>query len=86
MSAYQKGLTGKAAAWAVRKQRQHHQVSNQAIMSIDAVLNLYLAYNSFIFFTRKFGCLKALWEKLLLSYFDQLNPNLSVTPCHNPLP
>ncbi|KAF8229809.1 hypothetical protein L208DRAFT_1479048 [Tricholoma matsutake] len=39
MSAYQKGLTGNAAAWAVRKQRQHHQVSNRAIMSIDTVLN-----------------------------------------------
>ncbi|KIL70111.1 hypothetical protein M378DRAFT_96383, partial [Amanita muscaria Koide BX008] len=39
MSAYRKGLTGKAAAWAVRKQRQHRQVSNSAMMSIEAVLN-----------------------------------------------
>ncbi|KAF8231020.1 hypothetical protein L208DRAFT_1279210 [Tricholoma matsutake] len=39
MNAYQKGLTGNAAAWAVRKQKQHHQVSNMAMMSIDAVLN-----------------------------------------------
>ena len=39
MSAYRKGLTGEAAAWAVRKQRRHRQVSNQAMMSIDAVLN-----------------------------------------------
>ena len=39
MSAYRKGLTGNAAAWAVRKQKQHRQVSNTAMMSIDAVLN-----------------------------------------------
>jgi hypothetical protein len=39
MSAYQKGLTGNAAAWAVRKQKQHRQVSNMVMMSIDAVLN-----------------------------------------------
>lgn len=39
MSAYRKGLTGEAAAWAVRKQWQHRQVSNCAMMSIDAVLN-----------------------------------------------
>jgi hypothetical protein len=39
MSAYQLGLTGKAAAWAVRKQKQHRQVSQAAMMSIDAVLN-----------------------------------------------
>jgi hypothetical protein len=32
MSAYCKGLTGEAAAWAVRKQRQHHQVSNRGMM------------------------------------------------------
>ena len=39
MSAYRKGLTGSAAAWAVKKQRQHRQVSQRAMMSIDAVLN-----------------------------------------------
>jgi hypothetical protein len=39
MSAYRKGLTGDAAAWAVRKQRQHRQVSNQAMMSLDAIVN-----------------------------------------------
>ena len=38
MSAYRLGLTGYAAAWAVRKQRQHRQVSQRAMMSIDAVL------------------------------------------------
>ena len=40
MSAYRLGLTGKAAKWAVQKQRQHRQVSHRAMMSIDAVLNL----------------------------------------------
>lgn len=39
MSAYRLGLTGDAAAWAVRKQRQHRQVSQRAMMSIEAVLN-----------------------------------------------
>jgi hypothetical protein len=39
MSAYRKGLTGNAAAWAVRKQKQHRQVSSRAMMMIDAVLN-----------------------------------------------
>ena len=38
MSAYHLGLTGYAAAWAVRKQRQQRQVSQRAMMSIDAVL------------------------------------------------
>jgi hypothetical protein len=39
MSAYRKGLTGSAAAWAVKKQKQHRQVLQQAMMSIEAVLN-----------------------------------------------
>jgi hypothetical protein len=39
MSAYQKGLTGEAAAWAVRKQKQHHSVSQTVMDSIMAVLN-----------------------------------------------
>ena len=39
ISAYQKGLTGQAAAWAVKKQRQHQQVLQGAMMSIEAMLN-----------------------------------------------
>jgi hypothetical protein len=39
MSAYRRGLTGRAAAWAVRKQKQHRQVSQRAMLAIDAVLN-----------------------------------------------
>ncbi|TFK80727.1 hypothetical protein K466DRAFT_636180 [Polyporus arcularius HHB13444] len=39
MSAYRLGLTGKAAAWAVRKQKQHRQVSRAAMMALEAVLN-----------------------------------------------
>jgi len=38
MSAYRLGLTGKAAEWAVQKQKQHRQVSQRAMMSIEAVL------------------------------------------------
>jgi hypothetical protein len=37
--AYRMGLTGKAAAWAVRKFKGHRTISNRALMSIDAVLN-----------------------------------------------
>jgi hypothetical protein len=33
MSAYRKGLTGKAAEWAVRPQKQHH-----AILSVLAAI------------------------------------------------
>jgi hypothetical protein len=39
MSAYRLGLTGKAAEWAVKRQKQHQQVSQHAMMSIEAVLN-----------------------------------------------
>jgi len=39
MDAYQKGLTGKAAAWAVKKQKGHCVVSQQAYMQLEAVLN-----------------------------------------------
>ncbi|KZV74693.1 hypothetical protein PENSPDRAFT_572631 [Peniophora sp. CONT] len=39
MSAYRRGLTGAAATWAVKKQRNHRQVSEGAMMSIEAVLN-----------------------------------------------
>ena len=39
MSAYRLGLTGQAAEWAVRKQKQHRQVSQHAMMSIEAVLH-----------------------------------------------
>ena len=39
MSAYRKGLNGEAAAWAVRKQKQHRAVSQTAMHLILAVLN-----------------------------------------------
>uniref|UniRef100_A0A0W0GC52 DDE-1 domain-containing protein n=1 Tax=Moniliophthora roreri TaxID=221103 RepID=A0A0W0GC52_MONRR len=39
MDAYQKGLTGKAAAWAVKKQCGHCTVSVSAYMALEAVLN-----------------------------------------------
>uniref|UniRef100_A0A0W0FNV9 Tc1-like transposase DDE domain-containing protein n=1 Tax=Moniliophthora roreri TaxID=221103 RepID=A0A0W0FNV9_MONRR len=39
MDAYWKGLTGKAAAWAVKKQRGHCTVSASAYMALEAVLN-----------------------------------------------
>ena len=39
MDAYRKGLTGKAAAWAVKKQKGHRAVSQHAYMQLEAVLN-----------------------------------------------
>jgi len=39
MDAYQRGLTGKAAEWAVHKQKSHRRVGQQAMHPIDAVLN-----------------------------------------------
>jgi hypothetical protein len=37
MSAYRKGLTGKAAEWAVRPQKQHRAISSGALAAIEAV-------------------------------------------------
>ncbi|THU87050.1 hypothetical protein K435DRAFT_682354, partial [Dendrothele bispora CBS 962.96] len=39
MDAYRKGLTGKAAEWAVKRHKQHRTISQRAMMSVDAVLN-----------------------------------------------
>jgi hypothetical protein len=39
MDAYRIPLSGKAAAWAVRKQKGHRTVSRTAMMHLDAVLN-----------------------------------------------
>jgi len=39
MDAYQQGLTGKAAEWAIRKQKSHRRVGQRAMMAIKAVLN-----------------------------------------------
>ncbi|KXN89679.1 hypothetical protein AN958_05341 [Leucoagaricus sp. SymC.cos] len=38
ISAYRVGLTGKAAAWAVRKQKGHRSVSQSAMMHLEAIL------------------------------------------------
>ena len=39
MSAYQRGLTGKAAAWAIKKQQSHCSVPEHACIAIEALLN-----------------------------------------------
>ncbi|KXN83325.1 hypothetical protein AN958_01561, partial [Leucoagaricus sp. SymC.cos] len=39
MSAYHIGLTGKAAVWAVHKQKGHHAVSQSAMMLLDAIVD-----------------------------------------------
>jgi hypothetical protein len=35
MLAYQEGLTGKAAEWAVRQQKSHQRAGEQAMQSIE---------------------------------------------------
>jgi ribosomal protein S4E len=39
MDAYRVPLSGKAAAWAVRKQKGHHTISQSAMMHLDAITN-----------------------------------------------
>ncbi|ETW82033.1 hypothetical protein HETIRDRAFT_317863, partial [Heterobasidion irregulare TC 32-1] len=39
MDAYRMGLTGKAAEWAVRKQKSHRRAGPRTIMSVDAMLH-----------------------------------------------
>jgi len=39
MDAYRHGLTGKAAEWAVWRQKSHRRIGPQAMMSIEAVVN-----------------------------------------------
>ena len=39
MEAYQQGLTGKAAEWAVHQQKSHWWVGEQAMMAIEAVVD-----------------------------------------------
>jgi len=39
MDAYRQGLTGKVAEWAVKRQKSHRRVGQQAMISIEAVLN-----------------------------------------------
>jgi len=35
IEAYRKGLSGKAAAWAVQKQKQHRKVSERAMVEME---------------------------------------------------
>jgi len=39
MDAYQWGLTGKVAEWVVCKQKSHQRVGQNAMRSIEAILN-----------------------------------------------
>ena len=39
MDAYRVPLSGKAAMWAVQKQKGHRTISQSAMMHLDAVLN-----------------------------------------------
>ena len=39
MSAYHKGLTGAAAAWAVHKQKQHQAINQRVMMAINGLIS-----------------------------------------------
>jgi hypothetical protein len=39
MNAYRKGLTRAAAAWAVRKQKQHRAINQTVMIAIDVLMN-----------------------------------------------
>jgi hypothetical protein len=39
MDAYRSGLTGKAAEWAVKKQKGHRTASGAAMAAMEAILN-----------------------------------------------
>lgn len=39
VDAYQQGLTGKAAEWAVRKFKGHRTISNRALLLIESILS-----------------------------------------------
>lgn len=39
MSAYRMGLTGNAAAWAVKKQSGHRRVSESAMQALETVVS-----------------------------------------------
>jgi hypothetical protein len=39
MSAYRKGLTGKAAEWAVRPQKQHHAILSMVLAAIEELMH-----------------------------------------------
>jgi len=39
MAAYHEGLTGKAAEWAVQKQKSHRQAGEQVMKLIEAVVD-----------------------------------------------
>ena len=39
MDTYRQGLTGKGAEWAVHKQKSHQRVGQNAMRSIEAILN-----------------------------------------------
>ena len=56
------GLMGEAAAWAVWKQQQHHQVSKQAMMAIKALINTNYSPKLMTFLAKTFGDPKMSWE------------------------
>src|SRR5271155_1999976 len=63
VEAYRSGLTGKAAAWAVKKKQQHHAVSERAVVAMENV-NTHLAPLKCAFRTaQNLAVPKNAWEK-----------------------
>jgi hypothetical protein len=44
IDAYRKGLTGDAAAWAVKQQKGHQKVSQRVMMQIASIVNYVLCF------------------------------------------
>jgi hypothetical protein len=77
MDAYQHGLTGKAADWAVWKQKAHRQVRQAAMMSIEAVINQETPHKGHIkveILPQKIVPTKNSWEKSSKVGFGRFQP------------
>jgi len=77
MDAYRQGLTGKAADWAVRKQKSHRKIGQHAMMSIEAVLNTnwpHQGHKKNIFLDQKIILTEISWEKPAEVSFGHFQP------------
>jgi hypothetical protein len=77
MDAYRQGLTGKAADWAVQKQKSHRKVGQGAMMSIEAVLNTnspHMGHKKYISLVQKIVPTEISWEKPAEVGFGHIQP------------
>ena len=77
----QQGLTGKAAKWAVCQQKSHWCISEQAMMSIDAVLNTNWPLKGY--FEYKFSDQKIVQTQKSWKHFENVFLDVFSPPDHN---